>query len=116
MTDEEINEAVARKLGWHQPTEGANWVNFEGKSMPDLGIYDFTYYPDYCHSIQAAWEIVEMTHKNGFTIRFSVARNTWIAGYGDYGDDLDPQVEADTAPMAICLAFLKCHKMSQQII
>ena len=91
MTNQEINEAVARKLGWLKDYEGF-WVRGE-KYMESL--------PDYCTSIAAAWEVVEKWD----TVQFErtndrqwilvVDRNEIAAEY------------ADTAPMAIALAFLK---------
>lgn len=94
MTDTEINEAVARKLNaW-----GKEWKISQCQ--------------DYCHSIAAAWEVVE----------YKTKLNTgFVFGLGWRGDEgwwckmeighIDPEVRvyetADTAPLAICLAFLK---------
>lgn len=84
MTDQEINEVVARKLG-HVP----------GKSS---GM------PDYCHSIEAAWEILEAVASRGTHWEMSKADS----GYTVFiREDDYPYVTEATAPMAICLAFLK---------
>ena len=95
MTDQEINAAVAKKLGWkqlgpmkHDPLN----VYLEKNGQRIEGI------PDYCHSIEAAWEIVERYQywvgpdKEKWAV--TTVLGIWLA-------------EADTAPMAICLASLK---------
>lgn len=113
MTDQEINEAVARKLGWYfcqSPAASSNqfhnpgqayWVNREGSYYMSL--------PDFCRSISAAWHIVEWALSANYDVDIfsspkyrgdeesftcNIANATW-------------QAEASTAPMAICLAFLK---------
>lgn len=84
MTDTELNEAVARKLGCSG--ERNSWtMNFST-------------------SIEAAWEIFEKT-------------TSWFLGKhfeGGYLCRLGTQsgfyeAEADTAPRAICEAFLKLN-------
>lgn len=120
MTDREICEAVARKL------------------CPDLKPHEWPGgLKDYCHSIEAAFEIVEKMIAEGYSVTVNrypknrlwltppyegapgpkwefkpnpnetsqcivswhdVDSESWIVG-------CDPI--ADTAPMAICLAFLK---------
>lgn len=107
MTDQDINEAVARKLGLR---DCGSFVDKEtgGKLSDHIMKPDGTFIskcPDYCHSIEAAWEIVE---KVDYICRI---------GYGKYysceflmaqGERQEYyRAEADTAPMAICLAFLK---------
>lgn len=96
MTDSEINEAVARKLGWTYFYSGA----FSGWGKDALEPTQ-AQPNDYCHSIARAWDIVEKMPT------FVVAKlsSGWAA---------NPQppgflylTKADTAPMAICLAFLK---------
>jgi len=91
MTDQEINEMVARKLGIEL-----------GNLKPR----------DYCHSIKAAWEVVEKAQALGsFALIFSyVEPGLWYAGWGSTGVEgfeFDLDATADTAPRAICEAFLK---------
>lgn len=89
MTDQEINEAVARKLG--------DRIRHDEHCCP---------IPDYCHSIAAAWEIVEHTlMKYAFEIH-STPTN-YIAHFSGPTWKQLMTAEADAAPMAICLAFLK---------
>jgi hypothetical protein len=123
MTDQEINEAVARKLGWNLGTfratmryegpagisdaEFQEWITPEGIRVGGI--------PDYCHSIAAAWEIVEFLHADELhtisiywhaTESVSVQIQRYL---GMQNPDHGPSISADaaTAPMAICLAFLK---------
>lgn len=94
MTDQEINEAVARKLGW---------------APVPLSIEQVI--PDYCHYIEAAWEIVEFMRKNGRDFNMSVDEGGFAIAwqYDEYIAD------ADTAPMAICLAFLKLQEGKNEL-
>lgn len=80
MTNQEINEAVARKLGYGTPTGNA--------------------LPNYCTSIAAAWEIA--SHCAKFSVFKEPDNYQWYC-------DMNKQkvIKGDTAPMAICLAFLK---------
>lgn len=115
MTDDldAINEQVALRLGWQKippgpSTETGYWVREALRDDQGRVIRpkEFPFVADYARSIAAAWEIVE--HKRDrFTIRYSAGRGCWICGWSTYGDDLEPEVEADTAPLAICKAFLK---------
>lgn len=118
MTDQEINEAVARKLGYC--TENHSLSCKKAYWSEQLG-------PDFCHSIAAAWEVVEWLHDKGdqnkpdsipygFRLEHHTENSedkwvcelpnvTWAPPYEEMNSDIT--VEADTAPMAICLAFLK---------
>lgn len=104
MTDQEINEAIARKLG----------VKFgiESKQVGDTEIFTHRIYPlpNYCHDIKAAWGIVEHLTKENKWFRLE-NNDGWHFGPVELcGDELyidEPEGIADTAPMAICLAFLK---------
>lgn len=103
VTNQEINEAVAKKLGG------------ERRILPDAVLQDGTvikHYPDYCGSIQAAWEILQHNPHNpggGWLVNCSEAKD----GHGPYGCafQVGPYEwhweYADTAPLAICKAFLK---------
>jgi hypothetical protein len=94
MTDQEINESVARKLGWEVPGYGTE------RSIKEL----FKCVPDYCHSIEAAWEII--SKNEGLILhKYPFRRPHWRSCVIRENDEAD--AEAATAPMAICLAFLK---------
>lgn len=91
MTDQELNEAVARKMGMAEVIV---------KNQP-------TIVPDYCHDIKAAFEIDAWVKREHPDWQFSVYRvkddfacviGTADKHYADY---------ADTAPRAIVMAFLK---------
>lgn len=112
MKDKEINEAVARKLGFiicdgKRTTERAlsAWNDNEQLQRFDP---PWTPIPDYCHSIAAAWEVISAVDY------FSVSKNIAMGKAGVtiidvclWKDDQFVASDADTAPMAICLAFLK---------
>lgn len=94
MTNTEINEAVARKLGvWKQ----------SGHSMGQSG-FSVDYDPgvkDYAGSIQAAFEIIQQFEAEKMTLRWDQFDKEWNFCIRDVIG------EADTAPLAICRAFLK---------
>lgn len=92
MTDSEINEAVARGLG----------------TAPKKTDYDQRP-SDYCHSIKAAWEIVEQPGIGSQGVKRTIyPRPSWEWSLFKDGEMF--MAEADTAPMAICLAFLKLQE------
>lgn len=86
MTDQELNEAVVRKLGKGHIQEGWEKV---------------CVIPDYCHSIQAAWEMVEKLDY----CKLVKAASSFRCQVSIGGEPCN--FYADTAPRAICLAFLK---------
>lgn len=95
MTDHigDINEMVARKLGKPLQTNGGLIMN-----LPIL---------DYCHSIEAATEIMESL-KGKANISLSCSGKKWHVTFEFRKPKHDVvRSDADTAPMAICLAFLK---------
>lgn len=119
-TDQELNEAVARKLGYGK--HGTDCHGYVGIRNLETGKERRIWPPaDYCTDISAAWEIVE---KEGFCIwptkdgKWFVMKDRFNTSYGDEywfcGDEFleevkesDDRAIADTAPRAICLAFLK---------
>jgi hypothetical protein len=110
MSDNEINEAVAQKLRWK-----AKVLHECAAPACNLKMVEPT--PDYCGSIAAAWEIVEWFEKS--QIRFSLGllpvmpeKQRWEILWArpqTLSTDFVPTIYADTAPMAICLAFLKLN-------
>lgn len=110
MPPQEINEAVARGLGWIDsdfPVKGRGWIKLE--VQPGSWTY-LDAYPNYCHDIKAAWEIVDNLHGRYFVvIQESTQGRGWDCGFWQ-PQSHDPSSQfysADTAPMAICLAYLK---------
>lgn len=98
MTDTEINEAVARKLRWERSPEHDDcWAR--GYLADLLVRVDL---PDYCRSIAAAWEICEF--QSGCMTLTDVGLS-WKCEF--HLTPLTVEARSDTAPMAICLAFLK---------
>lgn len=96
MTNQEISEAVARKLGWYQLGDGqwADAWHIRTNLLP------------YATDIAAAWEIVDNVSAS---YRWDLHKNIggWIARIG--GSE-DWSAQADTPAMAICLAFLKLEE------
>ncbi len=97
-SDSDINEAVARKLGivpihMHDPEPGQLW----GPKKEC-----FCAIPDYCHSIKAAWEILDTWYGDWKLNRFN---KTYCCDLFRPSEELNGL--GDTAPMAICRAFLK---------
>jgi hypothetical protein len=97
MNDQEINEAVARKLG----------------KDPDGFTKD---YSNYCHDIAAAWSIVERLKEHSISLYLADPSAAWFCAIfpwdGVGGDEHskrkgEVEAEAETAPKAICKAFLK---------
>lgn len=112
MTNQEINEAVARKLGWDHPSNQMIWTRIYDK---DGGCFreickDL---PDYSGSIAAVWEIVDHCLKDGWKLDLKGASNSesyfceFWRNDGPNGFDFFRCEEATSAPLAICQAFLK---------
>lgn len=96
MTDQEINEAVARKFGWVYDAKFQDWGDPDGVVMP---------LPDYCHSIAAAWEAVKYIQKMEISVDVRAWSSNSFSVFIRCG--IEMTAIANTAPMAICLAFLK---------
>lgn len=103
-TPQEINEAVARELGWVRISDETRSFQWQKDAMNFL--YDA---PDYCHSIAAAWEVVESLKDKYVTIEKGVLSPYMCSINWAEGEQTDFVIVeyADTAPMAICLAYLK---------
>lgn len=126
ITDEELNAAVAKRLGWTNirmvKPEGLRdeMVGQREKSPP----YTEKTIPSYCTSIEAAWELVEKMNAEGGA--YSLINDdfghwacvsegmqpVWTEEEGppedaDFMYLIPKDAWADTAPRAICQAFLK---------
>ena len=103
MNEREINEAVARKLGYNVQYDGIYW-----EAVPDDVMAELHPLPDYCTQIAAAWEVVEKM-SGDYEVTINAAhRKYWCHAAGPTWKQA-VHAEADTAPMAICLAFLKLN-------
>lgn len=91
MTPQEINEAVANKLMVDYCSDPNCTVNCPCEEK----------LKDYCGDIRAAWEIVEKER-----MAIYPSGKHWVAILSVQRGDQCHTV-ADTAPMAIALAFLK---------
>lgn len=105
----EINEAVARKLGWtiDKLSDFLPWYGRPDSHPLSTMIREL---PNYCSDISAAWEIMEK-QTNNFCVFRDWDTGEWCVRYDDGAFNTTRHdfefVAADTAPMAICLAFLK---------
>lgn len=106
MTNQEINEAVARKLG-----HGANGTDCHGHvSITDIetGKTRRIWPPnDYSTSIEAAFECLagrDFSVSHG-TNAYTLERQ--FVCFINIGPQKGLAESADTAPLAICMAFLK---------
>lgn len=104
MTNKEINEAVARKLG--KPIYIRHGIITE-TITPEMAGWQVAkvngWFHDYCTSIAAAWEVVE-TNDNSYPSGIMKVGTKWLP---IVRGRTCSEYAADTAPMAICLAFLK---------
>lgn len=114
MTPQEINEAVARKLGWtvDKTSDYLPWYGRPNSSPLSAMVREL---PNYSTDISAAWEIIEHLGP-----QFHALTRDWDDG--DYWlkisdgvlsfgkPNILAEAWADTVPMAICLAFLKLDK------
>ncbi len=105
MTEQEINEMVARKLGYEIQNGSIYW-----ESIPDDVMAEAHPIAAYCTSIEAAWEVVEFVKDKFFSLEHGTLQEQWMASWNwAEGEQTDFVVigEGSTAPMAICSAFLK---------
>lgn len=104
MTAQETNEAVARKLGWSISPAG-NWMRtIKNKNMMQYEL------PRYTTEIRAAFEIVERLVDRSLFIKLLDEHgysDEWTVFFDDLKNTTQAEASAPTAPLAICLAFLK---------
>lgn len=107
MTNQEINEAIHAKLGWKSYKEGECPIRGHGAGgwhyCKDGKEYRYKT-PNYAEDISAAWEIVEKISLGGRIGIHVMNKITSISLRTETGYYTS---EAETTPMAICLAFLK---------
>lgn len=100
MTNEEVNIAVARKLGWTFHED--HWDRHSDGRGSAHSV------PEYSASIEAAWEIVDHFNNSDFQIVLNMNWNKSTCSFYAHKEyRCMSQEEADTAPRAICEAFLK---------
>lgn len=118
MTDKQINEVIKHKLGTsYRPHRRIQLSEREDSEMyVGVGammisrIIQTDEIPDYCNSIEAAWQIVEYLQKKEYAVEVTGSGidkdfyfECWIIRPVER-----PYSEcAGTAPRAICMAFLK---------
>lgn len=106
MTNQEINEAVAKRLGWKFKTDDVSGNHWHKDG------YCYDEIPDYCSDIAAAWKIPEHLKATKYHC-VQLNANVFNQQYGFWIGTIYKQEvfgESDTAPMAICKAFLKLEE------
>lgn len=105
MTNQELNEQVARKLGY---------CTTKHRKYGCLRPYYVEHERDFCSSIQAAWEIVEQERRNGYfrlhdehDQNVTPTKLVYRCIFGIPNSAKFKEAIADTAPLAIVKAFLK---------
>ena len=101
-----LNEQVALALGWTNTV--GDWFEPIGKPGDEVYGHRKADLPDYEHDIKAAWELVPLIsmfaiindNKEHVSVEFLV------------GEEMD-DAEGDTAPEAICRAFLATREESK---
>ena len=101
MTDQELNAAVAKKLG----------------ADPELGCCCFTRPAcrhegnnNFCTDIKAAWEIVASLQPRSYDFRLEWDIDYTIDQWMWFCRIAGKEASAETAQRAICLAFLKLRE------
>ncbi len=107
MTNKEINEACARKLGLALGKD----ADTLGKVF-ESGIDEWRMLPNYSTDIKAAWEIVDYLQEKEFIVKVTAWPMETRKAYSCHIKELAVNhpgwfSEDYTAPMSICLAFLK---------
>lgn len=106
MTDQEKNEEIARKLGYSVGKIKSTKeivINRDGKTPKFMKCDDIERLPDYLNDIRVAWEILT-DHCEEWTIQCPGPFVHVDLQTKDYSRE---SAQADTAPRAICEAFLK---------
>ena len=108
-------------FGWKEtdkrlPDHDPNWLEYEAPwfELPDGSIFHHTHMPDYPRRIADAWLVVEKIDVLSFGIEKRRKDNLWWVVFIQDDDDTTQwhSAEADTAPLAICLAALKAVKVT----
>jgi Phage ABA sandwich domain len=98
MTDDELDEAVARHI-----------FDLNVATMPDGAPIVKPQYvrpPRYCSDVTASFLVVERMAEDGFDVNLS-RRGGWVADFRRGRDDRFGVEFSPSLPLAICLAALK---------
>jgi hypothetical protein len=105
MTPAELREAIAKAKGYVNVHEGYN-DTLRGIKLPNN--YKAVEIANWPENISAAWKLFEeMPHPEIYHGTYINGANYWRCACGkwDYGEP-EYECEADTAPLAICRAWL----------
>lgn len=76
-------------------------------------MHSYLIVPRYSTDIAAAWEVVEKMWSSKYEAFVRTFRGQWSASFADNGNIIG-QVDAETAPLAICRAVLKAVDAQKQ--
>ena len=104
----ELNALVAERLGCKTLQTQKRGLRCDCGDLAHIQPGSTYQWKEYSTSITAAWELVNwlLTHRIEFTLDVGRHRGTGAIFYACRVDDVNFVYE-DTAPLAICLAFLK---------
>lgn len=110
MTPIQINQAVARKLGWIQccnskTMEYGKIVDCFGWSKGGSHFHELC--PGYCYDIKAAWEIVDHLNTQHYAVKIISMPMLGHCSISKDGEEPFVIENHNTVSMSICLAFLK---------
>lgn len=103
MTNQEINEAVARELGLDKCQIDGGYERIR------VGDGELHFLPAYCTSLPEAWKIIKSTPELFFELKRFPSQNVWRV-------QLDLFTFVDETPaMAICGAYLAYRKQFSDV-
>lgn len=110
MIDAELNEAVARKLGWEK--QGGFWWSPMLVGEDYLSTKPNNPLPSFSTSIDAAWDVLEYMRRLLLAPGYFISMNCGIDGFDirilyDTTGNVAWEATAAIAPRAICEVFLK---------
>lgn len=110
MTDSELNEAVARKLGWIEDIafgKTIGWINTNTRREDSNSVMmkGQTRLPNFATSIEAAWGIIEHLRSKDFGVSISDEGEEWCCHID--GEEQWWEVADKPIAKAIAMAFLQ---------
>ena len=104
-----LNAAIALKLGWKN--QRGMWVSKEAQALEEAGNPPLDLGQisprNFCEDIATIWEVVENLPPNVVFGLIKIGKQ-WLCQMGPE-DGKRVEIIADTAPLAVCRAFLKLN-------
>lgn len=112
MDNREIDAKVAEAMGWTNVRRDTGDISSDfWRDKDPKSVYERSLIPHFSQRIDDAWEIVEWMRGQLWSARLDIGiSSTWVAfDRSPHGDGDHYQAIAPTAPLGICLAFLKAQ-------